>query len=66
MTEEEVRAAIRSNGVNRVEDVDAVILENDGTLSVAWEARGPGHSSLVDAKAPDAPAPEQVSKKSDG
>jgi uncharacterized membrane protein YcaP (DUF421 family) len=49
VTEEEVRAAIRTNGVNRVEDVDAVVLENDGTLSVAWEAKGPGHSSLVDA-----------------
>jgi uncharacterized membrane protein YcaP (DUF421 family) len=53
VTEEEVRAAIRGRGVNRVEDVDAVILENDGTLTVAWEAKGPGHSSLVDAKTPD-------------
>jgi uncharacterized membrane protein YcaP (DUF421 family) len=52
VTEEEVRAAIRAKGINRVEDVDAVILENDGTLSVAWEARGPGHSSLVDASTP--------------
>jgi uncharacterized membrane protein YcaP (DUF421 family) len=49
ITEEEVRASIRSKGIKRVEDVDAVILENDGTLSVAWEARGPGQSSLVDA-----------------
>src|SRR3954464_243476 len=52
VTEEEVRASIRSKGVNRVEDVDAVILENDGTLSVAWESRGPGQSSLVDAVRP--------------
>src|SRR4051794_14939078 len=52
ITEEEVRAAIRAKGVNRVEDVDAVILENDGTLSVAWEGEGPGHSSLIDAKIP--------------
>jgi uncharacterized membrane protein YcaP (DUF421 family) len=53
VTEEEVRAAIRAKGINRVEDVDAVILENDGTLSVAWEAKGPGHSSLVDAQTPN-------------
>lgn len=53
ITEEEVRASIRSKGITRVEDVDAVILENDGTLSVAWEARGPGESSLVDARVPD-------------
>jgi uncharacterized membrane protein YcaP (DUF421 family) len=63
VTEEEVRAAIRSKGVNRVEDVDAVILENDGTLSVAWEARGPGHSSLVDAKGVRAHDAEHRAKK---
>jgi uncharacterized membrane protein YcaP (DUF421 family) len=53
VTEEEVRAAIRAKGINRVEDVHAVILENDGTLSVAWEAKGPGDSSLVDATVPE-------------
>jgi uncharacterized membrane protein YcaP (DUF421 family) len=63
ITEEEVRAAIRSNGVNRVEDVSAVILENDGTLSVAWEAKGPGRSSLVDATVPDGARAEETSKK---
>jgi uncharacterized membrane protein YcaP (DUF421 family) len=52
VTEEEVRGAIRAKGINRVEDVDAVVLENDGTLTVAWEARGPGRSSLVDATVP--------------
>jgi uncharacterized membrane protein YcaP (DUF421 family) len=53
VTEEEVRAAIRAKGINRVEDVHAVIIENDGTLSVAWEAKGPGNSSLIDATAPE-------------
>lgn len=65
ITEEEVRAAIRSNGVNRVEDVSAVILENDGTLSVAWEAKGPGRSSLVDATVPGGGRVEETSKKSE-
>ena len=50
ITEEEVRAAIRQQGVERIEDVDAVVLENDGTLTVAWTAKKPGTSSLVDAK----------------
>jgi len=59
ITEEEVRSAIRSKGVNRVEDVDAVILENDGTLSVAWEAKGPGRSSLVDATVPEGTRSEE-------
>ena len=63
ITEEEVRAAIRAKGVNRVEDVDAVILENDGTLSVAWEAKGPGHSSLVDATVPEGARTEERSKE---
>ncbi|HEX3534868.1 MAG TPA: YetF domain-containing protein [Gemmatimonadaceae bacterium] len=63
ITEEEVRAAIRSNGVNRVEDVSAVILENDGTLSVAWEAKGPGRSSLVDATVPDGARAEESPRK---
>ena len=65
VTKEEVRGAIRSEGITRVEDVDAVIIENDGSLSVAWlskreDARGsdpgpgalPEGSSLVDAKDP--------------
>ena len=63
ITEEEVRGAIRANGVNRVEDVDAVILENDGTLSVAWEARGPGRSSLVDATVPEGTRAEERTEK---
>lgn len=65
ITEEEVRGAIRAKGVNRVEDVDAVILENDGSLSVAWESKGPGRSSLVDATVPEGARAEESSKKED-
>jgi uncharacterized membrane protein YcaP (DUF421 family) len=53
VTEEEVRGAIRSEGVTRVEDVDAVTMENDGTLTVAWMSKKPGDSSLVDPVNPD-------------
>lgn len=56
VTEEEVRAAIREEGVTRVEDVDAVVLENDGTLTVVWKSKKPGEagaSSLVDAQKPE-------------
>jgi uncharacterized membrane protein YcaP (DUF421 family) len=62
VTEEEVRAAIREKGVTRVEDVDAVIMENDGSLSVAWESKKPGESSLVDAKVPKEDRAEERSK----
>ena len=58
VTEEEVRAAIREEGVKRVEDVDAVVLENDGSLSVVWKPDEPGESSLVDAKLPDGHEPK--------
>jgi len=66
VTEEEVRAAIRTKGIKRVEDVDAVILENDGTLSVAWEARGPGRSSLIDATVPKGARSEESSTQAKG
>jgi len=62
VTEEEVRAAIREKGLTRVEDVDAVIMENDGSLSVAWESKKPGESSLVDAKVPKEDLAEERSK----
>jgi uncharacterized membrane protein YcaP (DUF421 family) len=55
VTEEEVRGAIRGEGVTRVEDVDAVTMENDGTLTVAWTSKEPGDSSLIDAKDPPEP-----------
>lgn len=53
VTEEEVRGAIRAEGVTRVEDVEAVTMENDGTLTVAWTSKKSGDSSLVDAEKPD-------------
>ncbi|HET7614111.1 MAG TPA: YetF domain-containing protein [Gemmatimonadaceae bacterium] len=52
VTREEVRAAIREEGITNVEDVTAVVLENDGTLTVAWDSHRAGRSALVDAKLP--------------
>jgi uncharacterized membrane protein YcaP (DUF421 family) len=61
ITEEEVRAAIRAKGVTRVEDVDAVVLENDGTLTVAWTSKEPEgeKTALVDAASPAGDKPEE-------
>ena len=53
VTEEEVRAAIRDQGLTRVEDVDAVVIENDGTLTVAYNNKKRGDSSLLDASSPE-------------
>jgi uncharacterized membrane protein YcaP (DUF421 family) len=34
VTESEVRAAVRAHGIGRIEEVEAVVLETDGTFSV--------------------------------
>ena len=41
VTEDEVDAAIRNRGIGRLEDVAAVILETDGSLSVIGRTDGP-------------------------
>lgn len=38
LTHEEVLAAVRSQGYERIEDVDAVVLETDGSFSVLKQA----------------------------
>lgn len=43
LTEEEVRAAVRSQGLPAIEEVEAVVLETDGSLSVI--RRGDDHQS---------------------
>jgi uncharacterized membrane protein YcaP (DUF421 family) len=63
ITEEEVRAAIREQGVERVEDVDAVVLENDGSLTVAYHGKRRGESSLVDATSADSDGLSQKHRK---
>ena len=49
VTEEEVRAAVREFGLRSMEDVEAVVIETDGTFSVI-ERKGQGPSSLSDVK----------------
>lgn len=51
ITELEIRSAIRSQGLTGVEDVIAVVLETDGTLTVmTGEKRGGGYSSLKNVR----------------
>jgi uncharacterized membrane protein YcaP (DUF421 family) len=40
VTESELRAAVRSQGIASLEDVEAVVLETDGTFSVIKQAGG--------------------------
>ena len=53
MTEAEVRAAVRAAGLPAIEDIDAVVLETDGSVSVIGSRQGQSLSSLgeIDARA---------------
>ena len=53
VTEEEVRAAIRGAGLASVEEVQAVVLETDGSFSVVREGKDHGGSSLKDVRMPE-------------
>ena len=48
VTKDEVRSAVRSSGVLALEDVEAVVLETDGSLSVVQRGSQAGPSSLAD------------------
>lgn len=52
VTTDEVRAAIRSAGVAAPDEVEAVILETDGSFSVVESAPHGGKSSLEGVKVP--------------
>lgn len=46
VTQEEVEAAVREQGIAAIDDVEAVVLETDGSFSVVQNAAGSGASSL--------------------
>ena len=48
----EVRAAVRSAGLTELADVEAVVLETDGSFSVVKRAEGAESSSLSEVKIP--------------
>lgn len=52
ITEDEVRAAVRSAGLCDLEAVEAVVLETDGSFSVVQRSNGTGSSSLADVRSP--------------
>lgn len=52
VTEDEVRAAMRFSGVAKVDSVEAVVLETDGSFSVLRGSSTPGNTSLADVRIP--------------
>lgn len=53
VAEEEIRAAVRSAGLARLEEAEAIILETDGSLSVVKSKSDPGASALTGLQKPD-------------
>lgn len=54
LTEDEVRAAVRSAGLAFLDEAEAVVLETDGSLSVVRRGPGSGRSSLAAVHGPAA------------
>jgi len=48
VTESEIRAAIRSNGLAAIEDAEAVVLETDGTFSIVKNSADDSRTALKD------------------
>ena len=48
VTEEEIRAAVRNQGLLTLDEIDSVVLETDGTFSVVWQQTSGRSSSLQD------------------
>lgn len=52
VTEEDVRAAVRSAGLASLGEVEAVVLETDGSFSVVRQGTGNGQASLDEVRRP--------------
>ncbi|HXG83000.1 MAG TPA: YetF domain-containing protein [Pyrinomonadaceae bacterium] len=50
VAESEIRAAIRSNGLAAIEEIEAVVLETDGTFSVVKKSANDSRTALKDVK----------------
>ncbi|WP_253272897.1 YetF domain-containing protein [Halomonas sp. PR-M31] len=52
MTQDELQAAVRASGLIDMSEVQAVVLETDGSFSVMSNATTPKQSSLEDVMVP--------------
>ena len=52
VTEEEAMAAVRESGIARLEDIGAVVLETDGSISVLTDPVAPEQGALKSVTAP--------------
>lgn len=54
VTEDEVRAAARSQGLAALDGIEAVVLETDGSFSVITDGPGDSRSTLAGVHVPEA------------
>ncbi|AFM31322.1 MULTISPECIES: DUF421 domain-containing protein [Stutzerimonas stutzeri subgroup] len=54
VTEDEVRAAVRSQGLAALDGIEAVVLETDGSFSVITDGAGDSRSTLAGVHVPEA------------
>jgi uncharacterized membrane protein YcaP (DUF421 family) len=59
VTKEEILSALRNSNVRKFDDIDAVVLETDGTFSVVWRYEKGDDSSLMDVKGSEDFIPDQ-------
>ncbi len=64
VAEGEIRSAIRTGGIADINDIQAVVLETDGTFTVLKRSVRGGNSSLLDVSKPDETERETETKKS--
>ncbi len=54
VTEDEVRAAVRSQGLAALDGIEAVVMETDGSFSVITDGPGDSRSTLAGVHVPEA------------
>lgn len=57
ITRDEVRSAVRDAGWMSVEQIEAVVLETDGTFAVVWQGDRSTSSAIQEVKVPGSKAP---------
>ncbi|GAB6057024.1 DUF421 domain-containing protein [Desulfonatronum parangueonense] len=65
VTRDEVRSAVRTSGTAALDEIEAVVLETDGSFSVVKRSNTSGESALAGIGAPGAPDASKIINKGD-
>ncbi|MDW7772606.1 MAG: DUF421 domain-containing protein [Desulfobulbaceae bacterium] len=53
VTRDELKAAVRGSGFSALEEIEAVVLETDGSFSIIGKSKAPGEASLAGVAIPE-------------